>query len=78
MGSLWEAMFTPTNATSARCYIFFKLNQSERRLILMIKNDNERASEALVIILGMLFLMTAMGTIVAIILGILKLFGIVV
>ena len=44
----------------------------------MIKNDNEKASEALVIILGMLFLMTAMGTIVAIVLGILKLFGIVI
>lgn len=42
----------------------------------MIKNDDEKASEALVIILGMLFLMTAMGTIVAIISALLKLFGI--
>ena len=29
MGSLWEAMFTPTNATSARCYTFFKLNPND-------------------------------------------------
>jgi hypothetical protein len=40
-----------------------------------MKNDDERASEALVILLGMLFLMTCMGLVTTVVLAVAKLFG---
>jgi hypothetical protein len=40
-----------------------------------MKNDDERASEALVILLGMLFLTTCMGLVTTVVLAVAKLFG---
>lgn len=39
----------------------------------MMKSDNERASEALVILLGMLFLTMCMGLVASIVLAVAKL-----
>jgi len=41
----------------------------------MMKNDNEKAAEALTIILGMLFLTMCMSLVTTVVLAVAKLFG---